>query len=83
MRELFYDIVVGFDMPTKLVSFIKMYLNEPYSKVHTGKHLFDTFPIQNILKQGPLLSLIFNFALKYAIIKIQGNQVGLKVNGSH
>jgi hypothetical protein len=40
------------------------HLNETYSKVHVGKHLFDTFPIQNGLKQGDALSpLLFNFAL--------------------
>jgi hypothetical protein len=29
---------------------IKICLNETYSKVHTGKHLSDNFPIQNGLK---------------------------------
>jgi hypothetical protein len=36
----------------KLVGLIKMYLNKTYSKVRTGKHLSDSFPIQNGLKQG-------------------------------
>jgi hypothetical protein len=44
----------------KLVSLIKMCLNETCSKVNLGKHLSDTFPIQNGLKQGDaLLPLIF------------------------
>jgi hypothetical protein len=34
----------------KLVRLIEMCLNETYSKVHTGKHLSDIFPIQNNLK---------------------------------
>jgi hypothetical protein len=35
-------------------------------------------------KQGEALSpLLFNFDLKYAIRKIQENQVGLKLNGTH
>jgi hypothetical protein len=63
----------------KLVRLIKICLNEIYSKVRVG-----SFPIQSGLKQGDaLLPLLFNFALEYVIRRIQENQVGLKLYGTH
>ena len=68
----------------KLVRLIKMCLNENRSRIWVGKHLSDMFRIKNGLKQGDALTLLlFNFALVYAIRRVQVNQNGLKINGTH
>jgi hypothetical protein len=72
--EVLYSILVEFGVPMKLVRLVKMCINETCSKIHIGKHLSVKFPIQNDLKQrDALLPLLFNFALEYAIRKVQGN----------
>jgi len=71
-REALYNIVIEFGIPMNLVRLIKMCLNETYSRVQVGKHLFDMFCIRNGLKQADALSpFLFNFALEYAIRRVQ------------
>jgi sorting nexin-29 len=61
-----------------------MSLTETYSRVWVVKNVSDRFPIRNGLKQGDALSpMLFNFALGYAIRRVQVNQDGLKLNGTH
>jgi len=44
----------------------------------------DMFPTRSGLKQGDALSpMLFNFALDYTIRRVQVNQDGLQLNGTH
>ena len=67
----------------KLVRLIKICVNDTNSEVLVGKHLFDVYIIKIGLKQGDALSpLLFTFALKCTIRRVQVKQDGLKLNGT-
>ena len=83
-REALYNILIEFGFPKKRFKLIKMCLTETYRRVRVGKNLSEMFPIRNGLKQGDALSpLLFNFALEYAIKRVQVNQDGLILSGTH
>ena len=83
-REFVYNILIECGIPMKLVRLIKICLTETYSRVWVGKNLSDIFLIRNGLKKvDALLSLLLNFALGYAIRKVQVIQDGLKLNDTH
>jgi hypothetical protein len=79
-----YNILIEFGIPMNLVWLIKICLNKTYSRTRLGNHLSDMFPSKKVLKQrDSLLRLLFNFAVDYTIRRVQVNQDGLKLNGTH
>jgi hypothetical protein len=79
-REVFYNTLMKFGVPMKVVRLTKMCLNELCSWVRVGKNLSDVFLIMNGFQQGDNSSpLLLNFVLEYPIRKFQLDQYGLKL----
>jgi len=67
----------------KLVRLI-ICVKENVNRFWVRKHLSDVFPIKICLKPGNVFTpLFFSSALDYAIRRVQVNQDGLKLNGTH
>jgi hypothetical protein len=63
---------------------IKIFSNGTHDKFCVGKDLSHEFPFHNCLKQGDMqLSLLFIFIFECVIRKVQENQKGLELNGTH
>ena len=71
-REVLYNILTEFLVPMKLVRLIKMCLNKPTVKsLQVYMYLSLKFSIQNGITGDASSPLLFNFALEYAIRKVQ------------
>ena len=77
--DVLCNILIEFGILMRPAMLIKMCLTESYNRVRVGNYLSDMFFIRNGLKQGDALSpLLFNFALGYAIRRVQVIRDGLK-----
>ena len=66
-REAFYNIIIEFGIPMKLVRLIRMCLNETYRRVQVGKHLCDTFSVTNVKKRRRFNAIAFQLYFRVRV----------------
>ena len=62
----------------------KVFLNETYERVRVGKHLSNTFHIENGFEtRRCFIAIAFKICIRYAIRRVEANQGCLQSNGTH
>jgi hypothetical protein len=83
-RKLSVIFALSFVFPMKLIRSIKRCLCETYNTVRVVELLSGMFPFKTVLIKGDALwSLLIRFALECAFRRVQVNQMGLKLSGTH
>jgi hypothetical protein len=81
-REVLYNIHIESGIIVKLLGQIKLRLNETYTEISTGTHLYDAFPVHGDLKKGVAsTSLLLNSALEEVIRKVSENKELSELDG--
>jgi hypothetical protein len=83
-REVLYNILTEYGLLMELVSLIKMCLNKTCNKVRIVKYFISHVTYSKLSETRRCLTpLPFNFAIEYFLRKVQNNQVGIEMNGTH